>query len=611
MKPAWMQAGLPISQDSRAIMLNGPERPKPPAPAESEQQEIPTSAAAAVEPTPEPTRTLTKPRETVPASRLPPPPPISIRNPLPARDSVDAMPPPKLATHPDEGSATDSNLTASNGSEDSEDDSEDDSSSTSSSSSAAEVMAKRRVSTYRLLPPRGIPLEVLRSSEPPPPSRHGERKERARPHGPRTRDPPPLPPRPHAIAEESAEEAEPATATPAPPAPPAPIQATRVLPPSFPPQPSKKSQPITDQAAVSLQPAPKVESTPKPEPTREPPIPSPLLPSREVSAELTDAPLKRAPPPVPPRKLHARKPSTGKPAPVAMEPIKEPTLQERIMASLLPEAPSHERSLSRDLQESIRASIVPADTAEPTSARARPASYKPIGGTTTPQTAPVFHTAKPKRKTGNGTPAGRLNIRPRFDDRPDLELKSQLALRVNRWRMKEIPWTREEIEEELRRMAHQVEDDDPTPPKVERTQSSPEIATKGMGAANVGSGRIRNNQLRITSTSTADSAQDKYISASEAHASPKPQAPTSPAQLTRQLTPKEPSPSATSHQRSGSVQQATSGPSQAHTVSQRPQVKRVPTVEYTDLDLAAARLEGTADEFEVSPVVNSVAFQGM
>jgi hypothetical protein len=465
-------------------------------------------------------------------------------------------------------------------------------------------MAKRRVSTYRLLPPRGIPLEVLRSSEPPPPIRHGERKERARPHGPRTRDPPPLPPRPHAIAEESVEEVEPAVvATPLSPAPPASTQATRVVPPSFWPQRFKTSQPVTDQAAVSLQPAPKTESTPKPEPTTEPPTTSPLLPSHEVSAELTDAPLKRAPPPVPPRK-----PSTGKPAPVAMEPIKEPTLQERIMASLLPEAPSHERSLSRDLQELIRASIVPANTAEPASARTRPASYKPIGGATTPQTAPVFQTAKPKRKTGNGTPAGRLNIRPRFDDRPDLELKSQLALRVNRWRMKEVPWTREEIEEELRRMAHQVEDDDPMPPKVERTQSSPEIPTQGMGAANVGSGRIRNNQLRITSTSTADSGQDKYISASEAQTSPKPQAPTLPAQLTRQITPKEPLISA-SHQRSGSVQQVTSGPSQAQTVSQRPQAKRVPTVEYTDLDLAAARLEGTADEFEVSRFFASFAFR--
>lgn len=275
------------------------------------------------------------------------------------------------------------------------------------------------------------------------------------------------------------------------------------------------------------------------------------------------------------------------------------------MASLLPEAPSHERSLSRDLQDSIRASIVPQTTTEQPSARARPAPYKPIGGNITPQTAPVFQTAQPKRKKagGNGQPSGKLNIRPRIDDRPELELKSQLALRVNRWRMKEIPWTREEIEDELRRMEHQVDDDDP-PPKVERTHSSPEVATKGMEGVK-GSGRIRDPQLRITSNSTVDSSNkpsnrsDPQISPT----SPKPKA-TNLEQIMHEPAARETT-APPAHRRTASVQQAAPAP-QTTSVPQRPVVARTPTVEYTDLDLAAARLEGTSDEFEVSSPVSKV-----
>lgn len=607
-KPAWMQAGPPIWQDSRAVILTGPE---PQTPQEIEQ-ELPMEAPQPRMPedtSPDPLRQesrgpLEPPLVHRPVKPRIAPPPVPVRKPLPPKIPVESLPPPKLATQSEHGSSTDSNLTASDASQaDSDSDSEDSLSSTSTTSSAAELMAKRRVSTYRLLPPRGIPLEVLRSSEPPPPHRHGEHRERARPHGPRTREPPPLPPRPsvHPIVEETAEDIISGHIDPVParqqvnsvPA----VPPMHVAPPSFPPKP--KHTETTPQAKNAPEPVLKVENEPVQEIAPEPEARSSHAHAREdVVVDPEFKPVSR-PPPVPARKPHARKPSNGKiVTPIKTEQLKETTFQERILATLLPEAPSHERSLSKDLQESIRASIVPPATVEHPTGRARPAPYKPIGGSTTPQTAPVFQTAQPKRKkAANGQPTGKLNIRPRLDDRPELELKSQLALRVNRWRMKEIPWTREEIEDELRRMEHQVDDDDP-PPKVERTHSSPEVATRGLEGAK-GSGRIRDPQLRLTSNSTAE-ALNKPSNRSDTQTSP-----TSPKrklagleQNASQAASRD-APAPTAHRRTASAQEPV--PVQQNTFTpQLPVVTRAPTVEYTDLDLAAARLEGTSDEFEVS-----------
>jgi hypothetical protein len=174
---------------------------------------------------------------------------------------------------------------------------------------------------------------------------------------------------------------------------------------------------------------------------------------------------------------------------------------------------------------------------------------------------------------------------------------------VNRWRMKEVPWTQQEIEDELRRMDHQCDDDDPPQPKVERTQSSPEIATKAMDGGKVGSGRIRDPQLRITSTSTAESSNkpSNGSATQTSPSSPKPKTPTL-EQIVQEPSARQPAakePAAPTHRRTASVQQAPPVP-QASNAPPRPTVTRTPTVEYTDLDLAAARLEGTSDEFEVS-----------
>lgn len=608
-KPAWMQANQPIWQDPRAIIIKSQDATKPETvqPSESPIQAstITHSAQAPVVDEPPPAThkevSIGQGRPTAP-SRLPPPPPVPIRNPLPPKQPVEGLPPPRLASKLDEeDSMTDIESTASNLSEsDSDSGSESTStlsSSSSSSTSLSEVMAKRRVSTYRLLPPRGIPAEVLRSSEPPPPSRLKERRERPRPNGPRARDePPPLPPRPSAptIHEEPAEEeaetveAEPIVVQPVPA-----VQnnlPAQVSPPSFPPRLVEKSPPAAPPRKL---PEPETVSATKPLVNTPPPKP--------------------APPPVPARKTHVRKPSNGKASVQSpVEPVKEATLQERIMASLLPEAPSHERAIPRALQDSIRASILPGGATEAPAQRSRPAAYRSLmSGTATPQTAPVFQTAQPKRKK-TANPTGKLNIKPRFDDRPELELKSQLALRVNRWRMKEVPWTREEIEEELRRMNAQLEEDWP-PQKVERTQSSPEIATKGMDSVRVGSGRIRDGQMRITSASTAESKEKGATNQPAMEAVPESQPPPARVMQAPLESPKslaEPKPLTTAPaspgpsvpqtvNEQGSRQRSAVEPSQK-SPSTRPRTQISPTIEYTDLDLAAARLEGTADEFEVS-----------
>ncbi|KAJ9093412.1 hypothetical protein QFC21_006443 [Naganishia friedmannii] len=606
-KPAWMQSNQPIWQDPRAVIINGENAPKNAAPSEPIAQ-----APTTIPPVQAPVSDEHPPvgghkevsigqgRPTVP-SRLPPPPPVPIRNPLPSRRSVEGLPPPRLASKLDEeASTTDIDSTASDISG-SDTDSGSESTSTlslsSSSTSVSEVMAKRRVSTYRLLPPRGIPAEVLRSSEPPPPSRLKERRERPRPNGPRARDePPPLPPRPSAptIHEEPAEEeaeteqVEPSVVRPAPT-----LQrnlSSKVSPPTFPPRLVEPSPPVGAQRAL-------------PEPA------TVNVTDRPANAQIA----KPAPPPVPPRKPHVRKPSNGKASVQSpVEPVKEATLQERIMASLLPEAPSHERAIPRELQDSIRASILPGGATDAPVQRTRPAAYRSLmSGTATPQTAPVFQTAQPKRKkTANLT--GKLNIKPRFDDRPELELKSQLALRVNRWRMKETPWTREEIEEELRRMDAQLEEDWPSQ-KFERTQSSPEIATKGMDSVRVGSGRIRDGQMRITSASTIEPKERKATTQPApqvAPESPTPPAAVLQAPLESPKSPAETKPSTTAPASPGlsvsqpvngqvSTQRSAAEPSQ-RSPSTRPRTQISPTIEYTDLDLAAARLEGTADEFEKS-----------
>lgn len=605
-KPAWMLANQPIRQDPRAIIIMGEDAPK------NTQSSEPIGPAVTTDPlvqasvaderplvTAQKEALIGQGRPTV-TSRLPPPPPVPIRNPLPSKRSVEGLPPPRLASKlEEEDSTTDIDSTASDISgSDSDSGSESTStlSSSSSSTSISEVMAKRRVSTYRLLPPRGIPAEVLRSSEPPPPSRLRERRERPRPNGPRARDePPPLPPRPAAptIHEEPAEE-EAETEEVEPPA----IQSipaaqtnlpTKVSPPSFPHRRVEKSPPVAPPRAL-----PETETVTV---TNQP-------------AKVQTA--KPAPPPVPARKPHVRKPSNGKASVQSpVEPVKEATLQERIMASLLPEAPSHERAIPRALQDTIRASILPGGATEAPAQRSRPAAYRSLmSGTATPQTAPVFQTAQPKRKK-SANPTGKLNIKPRFDDRPELELKSQLALRVNRWRMKEVPWTREEIEEELRRMNAQLEEDWP-PQKVERTQSSPEIATKGMDSVRVGSGRIRDGQMRITSASTADHKEKKVADPPAmqlAHESPKPPVPVVQPPLESPKPLMQPKPTTTAPESPGlsvshpandqaSLQRSVAEPSQK-SPSTRPRTQISPTIEYTDLDLAAARLEGTADEFEV------------
>ncbi|KAJ9120930.1 hypothetical protein QFC22_002866 [Naganishia vaughanmartiniae] len=611
-KPAWMQANQPIWQDPRAVIIRGDDPPKAVQQPEAIAQvsttvpAIRTPDSAEQPPITRKEVSIGQGRPTA-ASRLPPPPPVPIRNPLPAKQSVEALPPPRLATQLDEEDSTDDiDSTASNPSgSDSDSGSESTStlSSSSSSTSLSEVMAKRRVSTYRLLPPRGIPAEVLRSSEPPPPSRLRERRERPRPNGPRARDnPPPLPPRPSAptIHEEPAEEeaeteeVEPRVirAMPA-------MQShlpTKLSPPSFTPRVLERSPPVAPPRAllepetVSLTNQPAIAQTTKP-----------------------------APPPVPARKPHVRKPSNGKASVQSpIEPVKETTLQERIMASLLPEAPSHDRAIPRALQDSIRASILPGGATEAPAQRSRPAAYRSLmSGTATPQTAPVFQTAQPKRKK-TANPTGKLNIKPRFDDRPELELKSQLALRVNRWRMKEVPWTREEIEEELRRMNAQLAEDWP-PQKVERTQSSPEIPTKGMDSVRVGSGRIRDGQMRITSASTADSKEKHVVAQPAVQAVPesaKLPAPVTQAPLESLKPPAEPKPAM--DPKPAKTAPGSPGMSISQTVndqvslqrsvaepppkspSTRPCTQISPTIEYTDLDLAAARLEGTPDEFEVS-----------
>lgn len=297
----------------------------------------------------------------------------------------------------------------------------------------------------------------------------------------------------------------------------------------------RPGQPRHDRAKPA---GPRTMGQPPPLPPRRIELTQPAAPSSPVVLDLPPAPdaesarvPKAIPAPTPP---HVPPVPAAPPIhDVAVSPTKmKPPLPERKRSIPMARPPAIERGESKPkLNGEVKAA-----------ARPSPKAGFPV-------VAPALRPRTTSNPTKSAPRQAKLGIKPRIDDRPEIEMQSQLANRVRKWRMMSIPPTAEEIEAQKR--AEELIDEWPEPKKL-TSKSAPNLAT-------------------TLEAPTKESA-----------------APPSPLAAVRKVSPPP-----------ETVPQVVPAPEAS--TSQKPFV--APRFEYTELDLLAANARGTDGEYEVRPVI--------
>ena len=573
-KPAWMQNAAPIWQDPKAYVMDESR------PLESPAEEQPMSPLKAKSPiekledqwemvpeSPQKVDQSTTLPQTTPSHE-----PVTQRKPatgIPARrPTAIAYPPPLLAS-------ANTHQPASPSSESSEDESEtteDSESETSSDGWSVSDAVARPPAAYRLLPPRGIPANVLRAANEPPPLPRRNRENRPKPNGPRQRTaPPPLPPRVRPVATGSA-------SIPA---------ATLVA-----PKPAQTEALKASEPALSAQPVTAAEAKVEPVPVVETIATAAPMPRRK-SAGRTETPVNNSQPTTPGIPSSTR-PTAGDRTPSAISGyFNKPVTKDG----------------DRPRTRSAGAGLRPLAIANNIDASRQEAALRPPPAT---QGVPVvFPQSKPLRVSG-GLPAptrpkathhvtspaerkpkanARLAIKPRYDDRPEQELKSQLSNRINKWRLAAIrpdppeTWEPEDDDDA------EIIDQQPSSTTLARSKSMPNFVKVEDGDEEVAASRPVERETVRPKLSPSPPQEDKPDNPPARVEEPRQRVTSNRTNRSSKLQTSETRP--TSKQGNGQVGQA--DPSTA-----TPPV-RSPGLEYTDLDLVAAQLQGTDREYEVSP----------
>ena len=581
-KPAWMQQAAPIWQDPKAYVMDE-DRPAD-STAEVEVKAIPR-VQVVNEPVVDDWEIVSspkKPEHDETAAHLSPLPNTNGQRKAspaipPRRPEAPGFPPPRLAT----SKAQDATSPSSESSAGESDTSDDSDSETSSDAWSVSDAVARPPAAYRLLPPRGIPANVLRAANEPPPLPRRARENRPKPMGPRQRvPPPPLPPRtrPSAVTPKPKEEANHADvstslSTQAPP-----VIATpaAVVPKSGTVEPSQPavSTPVTDNAA-------KGQATES------------AVPKKRIIPQV-DTPLTMSQPTTP-GIISSTRPTAGDRTPSAISGFfnkngnneDDRGRSRSYSAGLRPLTIANNDSSKVDSAPKVSPLPQAVPVVFPQSKPLRLAAA-PIGGQSRPKA--THHATSPAERRSKPA-AARLAIKPRYDDRPEQELKSQLSNRINKWRLAAIrpdaPETWEPTEE------------DDIPPIDRR---------------NPANGFTRSKSMPNFVPDTVEEAIPAAAAESPVGGPEASQPSLSPA-----------SPQPTGHENGGTRQirqrtvssktQRSSQPrevdSTAAVPTPQPIAAPVPTaraanqsLEYTDLDLAAAQLQGTAREYEVSGMGN-------
>jgi hypothetical protein len=583
-KPAWMQQPAPVWRDPRAYVMTDTDAPVV-TPMSLEEKEDPI-AIKVEEVSQEEEWEVVPPVKAAPLPRR-----VSDRKPPPSaparRTEVQfnafpprAYPPPVLATNRDSSEeSSDTSDTGSNLTADSD---------TSSDEWSVSDAVPRPPAAYRLLPPKGIPANVLRASNEPPPLPRRNRENRPRPLGPRARGaPPPLPPRLGAGGPAQS------VATPSASAPIA--------------VPVKPAETPVAKAAVKQLAAPiEVESG----------VPTPPAPTR-------------APPPPPatrPGKPHGLSSRAAKPPPLEIPSSTRPTTGHRTPSGVStprintakPEDRARTRSFNGNGLKPLSTTIPP----DQPQSSVQPKEYAPL-----PQAVPfvfsqpkplrlnnaplpLFAQSRPKPVHSKTTPnerkgKSRLQIKPRFDDRPEQELKSQLSNRVNKWRLNAVH---------------------PDPPELYNPEDD-EDDRQGGGAGGTEGGMSRTVSMPNVLSGVSLQREEETVKPTVQPVVPTVTVPTAPPPVTQAVPepaaaetaanttvttsspPNEPRRRTTSRSYAKKPEAGPSSPT-APIVTRPARAQPVTNgssmapdtngIEYTDLDLVAAQLQGTDREYEVS-----------
>jgi hypothetical protein len=564
-KPAWMQNAAPIWQDPKAYVMDESRPLESPAEEEPRSPPIASPPLAKVgedwEMISEPVKQeeqpaaeiqAVQPRET--AAQRKPAPAIPARRPI-----ALAFPPPVLASaRQPASSSSESSLGESESTEDSD-------SETSSDGWSVSDAVARPPAAYRLLPPRGIPANVLRAANEPPPLPRRNRENRPKPNGPRQRGaPPPLPARTRPMT------SDPIVAPAAAPTPPPLVQDVIVKP----SDPVPMSQPVVvEPTKVEVAPVTKI-------------VPAAPMPRRK-SAGKTETPNMSQP--TTPGLPSSTRPTAGDRTPSAIsgyfnKPVNQEGDRPRTRsagAGLRPLAIANNIEASR---QEAPPKLSPAVQGVPV---VFPQS-KPLrvsGGLPAPTRPKATHhvTSPAERKP---KPNARLAIKPRYDDRPEQELKSQLSNRINKWRLAAIrpdppeTWEPEDNEE--------AEVIDPQAPSngFARSKSMPNFI------------KDTEDQVDSTPSPVADRQPVKATPSPPGEAE-KSQSPPAPVEEPRQRVVSNRTNRSAKARVNDARPISTPGNIQPEATAEAT-AARSPGLEYTDLDLVAAQLQGTDREYEVS-----------
>lgn len=604
-RPAWMQQAAPIWKDPRAYVLDKESSAEQPVVQDNKGEEAVASPIANDDKVGSQVADLDKPgsqdkahhelelqerlrhdierqskeraaahREATKATKVRPPVPPRDRrerdtkpepvtvNAFPPRD----YPPPLLASQFAQPKHDEPESASSDGQWEGSD-SEDDESS-SDTWSVSDVVP-RPPAAYRLLPPKGIPANVLRASNEPPPVPRRNRESRPKPLGPRARGaPPPLPPR---------------ETKPVPPAQvAAAATAANVVPIST---TLEQPLPIIEQPVVQP-----VETAAVPPKTVEAPAPV----ERKVSAKADKVPTPPSPTSKPISK-RSNTPSLSRPTTANhswSNVPNAPTAGERTSATGVANVKNGKHASE---MKPLRPSkpVESATVKQPTYPKAAPVTFtqpKPVLSQALPiRPRPQHHKTAPhpngdRMRSRSGGAPSKLAIKPRFDDKPEMELKSQLSSRVNKWRMAAIR---------------------PDPPELYEPEESDEDIPVGSEPGVMSRSKSMPNFHRKSSQETLPSRDPS--SPVQTPVSPKAARKSPRVEPLANLHPLEDQQSMSKEQTSRRYSQpkrTESGPSvhaaPAVEAAAEPRAAASPEFEYTDLDVVAARLQGTADEYEVS-----------
>jgi hypothetical protein len=580
-KPAWMNQAAPIWQDPKAYVMDE-DRPAEPT-AETEVKAIPR-VQVVKEPVADDWEMVSSPKKpehngtTADLGSLPNINGQRKASPAipPRRPEAPGFPPPRLAS----SKAQDPTSPSSESSAGESDTSEDSDSETSSDSWSVSDAVARPPAAYRLLPPRGIPANVLRAANEPPPLPRRARENRPKPMGPRQRvPPPPLPPRarPSGVIAKPKEQANHADVSTSSPAQVPPVIATAPV--------------ITKSETV--EPSQPAASSPVPDSVAKQQAVESAVPKKRIIPQV-ETPLTMSQPTTP-GIISSTRPTAGDRTPSAISGFfnkngnneDDRGRSRSYSAGLRPLTIANNDSSKVD--SAPKASPLPqaVPVVFPQSKPLRLAAA-PIGGQSRPKA--THHATSPAERRSKPA-AARLAIKPRYDDRPEQELKSQLSNRINKWRLAAIrpdaPETWEPTEE------------DDIPPIDRRNPSNGFARSKSM--PNFVPDTVEEAAPAAAAESPVGGVE--AVQPSRSPASPQPLGQDNGAvRQARQRT------VSNKTQRSSQLREVDST-----AVASTPQPVATPvataraanqSLEYTDLDLAAAQLQGTAREYEVSDMGN-------